>query len=201
MNTKTLALASSMLVAAPFVASAQQQEITTWSRAGLWRITIEPSVGGCFADSFYTRPVIYIRFGYSGDLGFFSLSNPSWRSLVPGETYDVHVSVDGQMPRTYRAMDARMSNCTVMLRVDVTNPSAMFDTIASAYSVQVSYRGQWLLNAVLTGSAAAVQQVRSCEQVNGFGSYAKRPADLFSPSGQATPVAPAAPPTDPFTHL
>lgn len=203
-KTMALALAAS-LAAAPIAATAQPSDppTTIWGHAGSWQIGIDPSVGGCFAEAVYTRPVIYIRFGYDATSGFVILGNPDWRSLDPGMTYDVQVGTNGQKPFTMQAMAFRMAAGTVVLRMNATDPTAMFNAIATAYSVQVSYRSQRLLNGNLTGSAIALRQVLACERANGFsGTYAARSVDPFSQPEQGTPVAPAtAPATDPFTHI
>jgi hypothetical protein len=164
----TLAAAASLsLVAATLPVHADNSPTYPWTTpaVGPWAVRVDPSMGnGCYMTAYYSTGDMF-RLGYDNrnNSVFVSIQNNNWKSLVPGQKYEVVAQIDGGPLTTLQAMAWKVQT-GMMLAAEFSNPQQVVDLFSSGSNFQLFYQGKRISNLQLTGTAAAAAQVTACNR-------------------------------------
>lgn len=150
-----------------------------------WDIGINTAVGGCLAKARYEdRTAVWFGFGGEEKKLFFGLSNPRWKSIEAGRSYEIHLVATnaGRWRGTFQGGEADGEKSLVAANL---KKEFMVD-IARAGALDVRFQGKSITRLSLSGSMAALDAVIDCQkELNARGGEPKRqpPAQAKGGSG------------------
>jgi len=150
----------------PLAAQDQLPALPQWGTAGDWIIRIDPAVGnGCLADrNFPDGTLLQIGALPERGGGFFGVYNIIWTQIRDGQTGDVDFTFpDGQFAGR-GVGDHRGYLQGGQVFFDNEN---FLDELSRAQEVTVTGRGEGSVTIDLTGSAKAIEALRSCQAEQG----------------------------------
>lgn len=183
-------LRGSLLALGLFCTAEAEADATRVGTAGGWQIYYNPEgAGSCFAGATYTGDdSFFIGLEAPARDWYFGFHNPSWNSIVQGQTYQLKYIFNGR--RSWKGASTGGKNA---LRTGSLKESFVLD-IANSGSMAIYYDGRKLGAYSLRGTRAAVVAVMQCFEryVNKTDPFAK--PDPFS-GGQGSAGA-----ADPFAR-
>lgn len=167
---------------------AAAQDTVRWGSTGNWEIWIDPTMNnGCFAYVNY-QDGSFFRSGFdmTDESSYVFFSNPDWKSLVPGESYDIRMYFDPLNSWwDAGALAQEFADGTLYLRFNTTDATLLED-IMKADAARVEFNAREIANYDLRGSRQALLGVVECQD------------EADNVMGVDDPFAKMADPDDPF---
>ena len=161
--------AAATLAVSPVLASPAAPVLTvdkTVGKVGGWSIGESATIGGCVAAATFQDQTT-IWFGFSGDQNraFLALTNPRWRSLESGQTYQILIRAgdQGKWRGNFVGFDR---NGDKGLFSSGLKERFVAD-LSDAGQLQVEFEGRQITTASLAGSTEALQAVMGCHKAFG----------------------------------
>ncbi|MFG1299910.1 serine protease [Xanthobacter sp. V3C-3] len=157
-----LVLAALLPAAAPAVAEPLLGMDEELGQVRGWDIGINTAAGSCIAKARYEdRTTVWFGFGDNGK-GFFALSNPRWRSIDEGKSYELSLLARGA-GRWRGTFNGGSVGDERSLLATSLKESFMLD-IARAGGIEVRYQDKTIARLSLSGSLAALNAVLDCQK-------------------------------------
>lgn len=139
-----------------------------------WDIGINTAVAGCLAKARYEdKTTVWFGFGGDDKKLFFGLSNPRWKSIESGRSYEIHLVATnaGRWHGTFAGGEADGERSLVATNL---KKEFMVD-IARAGALDVRFQGKSITRLSLSGSMAALDAVIDCQkELNARGTEPRR---------------------------
>lgn len=146
-----------------------------------WDIGINTAAGSCIAKARYEdRTTVWFGFGENGK-GFFALSNPRWRSIDEGKSYELNLMARGAGRWRGTFSGGSVGDDHSLLATSLKE-SFMVD-IARAGGIEVRYQDKTITRLSLSGSMAALTAVLDCQKELDARSDRRPPATAGSKGG------------------
>lgn len=149
----------------------------TFGKVAGWSIGYSSSAGGCLAAAGYGDGTT-VWFGFTGSANdaYLAFTNPRWRSIEPGQRYDVHLRADGG--GNWRGSFAGFDHDGTHGLFETGLKDKFVEDLAGAGGLTVEWQGRTIASLSLVGSSDALAAVLGCQKDAGVTqAKAEAPAD------------------------
>jgi hypothetical protein len=159
-------IVTAALLSAAMIGSAVAADDTVpWGDGSVagWDIAIDQTLGcGCYIlASFDGDTIVRIGFDPSNSDYYLMLADADWKSIEADKEYDLTLTMGHRQPWDATATGMMMGDQpTLMVRSTDTD---FLDEFSSQQSIKVEYSGDQIANLNLTGSAAAIREMITCQ--------------------------------------
>ncbi|MFG1424096.1 S1C family serine protease [Roseixanthobacter liquoris] len=149
-----------------------------------WTIGLSTGMGGCIAAATYEdRTTVWMGFGSTKSKAFFGLSNPKWKSIVPGDQYELQLTARGEGRWRGDFKGVQLARENALLAEDLVREFVV--DIARAGALYVIYGRKTIAQLSLSGSMAAIEALLDCQKDLAVAARAEgRPAEAAGNTGR-----------------
>lgn len=163
---QTLAMAA-VLASASYLPAASEQE-PLWGTVKGWAIHVDRTIGmSCFVAKADSRGSI-LRFGTNRSTGlvYMMLGNPIWRSIEPGDSYDLELRFgeDAFWDAPANGIAFGDGGKFLWVEFDMDSIEHLIEDLMTQSELTVFYKGNSIATISLAGSHAAVTELAECQK-------------------------------------